>query len=186
MPHTIYPTFLKQCAPTSRNNVTQVLSEVSQNGVIRGRVMHTEPTYSVTLTHSGMNDKDVNMWDAWWKVHKGDTIEFTWVPDNGSYVGIFQDPPALEFDAQGSYRNFTLTVNLLCKKKSATTVSYAIAATPGSFYPKDAGIPSNLAALVALGAFGNTRAWKTGEYIVLGDASEAYWDSSAWQAGRAP
>jgi hypothetical protein len=29
-------------------------------------------------------------------------------------------------------------------------------------------------------------AWTTGQYVVLGDATHAYWSGAAWTAGQAP
>lgn len=36
------------------------------------------------------------------------------------------------------------------------------------------------------GGTGTDAAFATGQYVVLGDASQAYWDGSAWQVGTAP
>ena len=59
----------------------------------------------------------------------------------------------------------------------------ATAGTPGSF---NHDVPADLATLNALGALGNTVAWVAGEWVVLGDASEAYWDGSVWVSGKVP
>lgn len=59
------------------------------------------------------------------------------------------------------------------------------AGTPGSFTPAGSDVPANLAALQALGALGQTTAWATGQYVVLGDASNAHWNGTAWIAGIA-
>jgi hypothetical protein len=45
-------------------------------------------------------------------------------------------------------------------------------------------IPATLAAMTGLAATPAT-AWTTGESVVLGDASEASWDGTAWIAGPA-
>jgi hypothetical protein len=50
----------------------------------------------------------------------------------------------------------------------------------------DATRPADLGALTDLGALGNTTAWPTGNYVVLADGSEAYWDSNSWELGRKP
>lgn len=47
-------------------------------------------------------------------------------------------------------------------------------------------LPFSLQELVWLGALGETVAWLTGESVVLGDGSSAYWDGSGWVAGVAP
>lgn len=52
--------------------------------------------------------------------------------------------------------------------------------TPGSFTPTGAALPANLAGLQALGALGQTTAWAVGEYVVLGDATSATWNGTAW------
>jgi hypothetical protein len=50
----------------------------------------------------------------------------------------------------------------------------------------DATRPADLGALTDLGALGNTTAWPTGNYVVLADSSEAYWDGNSWELGRKP
>lgn len=59
------------------------------------------------------------------------------------------------------------------------------AGTPGEFTPAGSATPADLTALQALGALGQTTAWTTGQYVVLGDASEAHWTGTAWAVGRA-
>lgn len=66
------------------------------------------------------------------------------------------------------------------------------AGTPGAFTPTGATLPANLAALTSdpvVGVGGTsapTTAWTVGQYVLLADASSAYWDGSAWVAGAAP
>lgn len=66
------------------------------------------------------------------------------------------------------------------------------AGTPGAFAPPNATLPANLAALKAdtiVGDAGSSKpgaAWTTGQWVVLADASQAYWDGTAWQVGTAP
>jgi hypothetical protein len=61
----------------------------------------------------------------------------------------------------------------------------ATAGTPGSFTPSGASTPASLAAMTGITASPAT-AWTTGQYVLLGDASHAHWDGSAWVAGDAP
>lgn len=61
----------------------------------------------------------------------------------------------------------------------------ATAGTPGAFLPTGVVAPADLATLQGLGALGQTTAWTTGQYVVLGDASHAYWDGAAWAVGQA-
>lgn len=69
-------------------------------------------------------------------------------------------------------------------------IASAVPGTPGQF--KNAygqvvsSMPADLAALNLLGALGNMDPWTEGQYVVLGDGSEAYWSGTAWTAGRAP
>jgi len=71
-------------------------------------------------------------------------------------------------------------------------VTSVSAGSPGAFAPGNATIPATLAALRADPVVGNagtakpTAAWTAGQYVIVGDASHAYWDGLAWQAGSAP
>lgn len=62
----------------------------------------------------------------------------------------------------------------------------AAAGSPGELSPTDSYPPANIddAALDSLVATPAT-AWTSGQYIVLGDGSEAHWDSTDWVEGRA-
>lgn len=65
-------------------------------------------------------------------------------------------------------------------------VTAVTAGIPATLTPVNATRPANLAALTLAGALGNTAAWTPGQYVVLGDSTEAYWDSNSWELGRAP
>lgn len=67
---------------------------------------------------------------------------------------------------------------------SGTPATGATAGTPGSFTPSGSTTPANLAAMSSVTASPAT-AWTTGKYVVLGDATEAYWNGTAWVSGRA-
>lgn len=58
--------------------------------------------------------------------------------------------------------------------------------TPGSFGPSGATSPYNLSALQDLGDLGETTAWDPGEYVLLGDGTQAHWDGDSWASGAAP
>ena len=60
------------------------------------------------------------------------------------------------------------------------------AGTPGAFTPANAETPADLAVLQGLGALGQTALWNTGDYVVLDDGTDAYFDGTDWQQGRAP
>lgn len=57
--------------------------------------------------------------------------------------------------------------------------------TPGSLVPAGAAVPANITALRALGTLGQTTAWTTGQYIVLGNAAQVSWDGTDWKTGAA-
>jgi hypothetical protein len=64
----------------------------------------------------------------------------------------------------------------------------ALAGTPGSFLG-GAGVedPADLTELRAeVKPAGSLEAWYNGQYVVLGDASHAYWDGNSWEVGEAP
>lgn len=63
----------------------------------------------------------------------------------------------------------------------------ATAGTPGAFTPAGANLPDTLADLQASAIVASpATAWTTGQFVVLGDSSHAYWDSNSWEAGEAP
>lgn len=71
---------------------------------------------------------------------------------------------------------------------AAVTPTGVVPGTPGQFTPLGADVPDNLAALQALGAFGQTTAWKERligtlpEYVILDDGTLATWDGAGWDA----
>jgi hypothetical protein len=73
-----------------------------------------------------------------------------------------------------------------CFSNLGIPISAISAGTPGTYSPVDATRPTNLNVLSDAGALGNTTAWTTGQYIVLRDGSEAYWDGNSWELGRKP
>ncbi|WEK60503.1 MAG: hypothetical protein P0Y60_14475 [Candidatus Microbacterium colombiense] len=60
----------------------------------------------------------------------------------------------------------------------------ATAGTPGAFTPSGATVPANITALRALGDLGQTTAWTTGQYIVIG-TGQVSWDGTDWKTGAA-
>lgn len=60
----------------------------------------------------------------------------------------------------------------------------ATAGTPGAFTPPGSVPPANLAAMTGVTA-SPTSAWTTGQYVTLGDSSQAHWSGTAWAAGPA-
>ena len=62
----------------------------------------------------------------------------------------------------------------------------ATAGSPATLTPADSYPPADFAALTADPLTASpTTAWTTGQYVVLGDDSRAYWNGTAWVAGTA-
>jgi hypothetical protein len=61
----------------------------------------------------------------------------------------------------------------------------ATAGTPGTWTPGGSTPPANLAATTGLTASPAT-AWTTGQNVILGDATTAFWDGDSWEPGVAP
>lgn len=74
---------------------------------------------------------------------------------------------------------------------AVVAITGVTAGSPGSFQPANATVPATLAALKADGVVGDagtakpTTAWTTGQHVVLGDATQASWNATAWIAGPA-
>lgn len=70
---------------------------------------------------------------------------------------------------------------------SGPVATGATAGIPATLTPVDSYPPETLALLQAGSVIASPlTAWTTGQYLVLGDDSEAYWDSNSWEPGRAP
>ena len=61
----------------------------------------------------------------------------------------------------------------------------ASAGSPGTWTPSGGQPPADFAALSSMTA-DPTTAWSEGQYVTLGDNSDAYWDGTNWVVGRAP
>jgi hypothetical protein len=60
----------------------------------------------------------------------------------------------------------------------------ATAGTPGVWTPPNADTPNSFTKMDTITAAPAT-AWTAGQYVVLGDGSEAHWGGAAWTSGRA-
>ncbi len=67
----------------------------------------------------------------------------------------------------------------------ATPATGATAGTPGVWTPSGSTAPADFSGMTGITA-SPTTAWTTGQYVVLADSSQAYWDGTAWQVGAAP
>lgn len=103
---------IPQCEGSTRNEVTNVLTDVSDNGVIRGRTMDDTSTYELSLVHIGLTHDTFAMLDAWWQTNKRNRISVTWVPDGVGYDGVPKKSPAVRYVNGG----FDVTMILLVKQ----------------------------------------------------------------------
>jgi hypothetical protein len=71
-----------------------------------------------------------------------------------------------------------------CFVNNGIPVTAITAGIPATYTPVNATKPANLAAITLAGALGNSASWTAGQYAVLGDGSEVYWDGNSWEAGR--
>jgi hypothetical protein len=60
----------------------------------------------------------------------------------------------------------------------------ATAGAPGAWTPALADTPNSFTKMDTITASPLT-AWTPGQYVTLGDGSEAHWSGAAWQSGRA-
>ena len=83
-----------------------------------------------------------------------------------------------------SKRGYATSPHEIWGDRDLTLVSVT-AGSPGYFTPTGAE-PATLTALQAAGALGQTATWTTGQYVLLGNGTEAYWNGTAWTVGRKP
>jgi hypothetical protein len=134
--------------------------------------------------------------------HNSETVDFTWNPTADpvdEWVGkvtvqalnIGGDVNTrITTEASWPITELTMPTRLGGKKVigSATAATGVTAGTPGAFVPPDA-IPGSLTTLKAdpvIGDAGTSKpgaTWTTGQYVVLGDASQAHWNGTAWATG---
>jgi hypothetical protein len=70
---------------------------------------------------------------------------------------------------------------------SGPAATGATAGIPATLTPADSYPPETFADLLATPLTASpTSAWTTGQHVVLGDGSKAYWNATAWVAGTAP
>jgi hypothetical protein len=107
------------------------------------------------------------------EIYRGDDLSFG---DTESLAGLPLGVKPMTYGAN----NWTYAITPL----GAITATGVTEGSPGAFTPAGATIPANLTELQSSTIVG-TGAWTTGEYVVLGDASSAYWDGDSWTSGVA-
>jgi hypothetical protein len=130
------------------------------------------------------NADDVTLWQAasaptpgWLKLQPNDVEPDAWQGlaylDASIDCSLAAPKVSGNFKAAGSWTT-----------PGSAVATGATAGTPGTFTPPGAAPPANLAGMTGIVATPTT-AWTTGQHVVLGDASHAYWNATAWTAGDA-
>lgn len=137
--------------------------------------------------------------------HDGEIVDFTWSPTDDAQdawtgkvtVGALlvggDVNTRITNDAEWKITQLVTPPRLgsITVIGSATAITGVTAGTPGAFTPSGSTPPANLAALKAdpvVGDSGTNKpgtAWATGQFVDLGDSSDASWDGTAWQSGPA-
>ncbi|MEU9795064.1 hypothetical protein AB0E27_31515 [Streptomyces sparsogenes] len=107
------------------------------------------------------------------EIYRADDVSFG---DTESLAGL---PIGVKPMAYGA-NNWTYAITPL----GSVAATGATAGKPGTFTPAGAVIPNDLADLALITASPAT-AWTTGQYVALGDGTNAYWDGDSWAAGIA-
>lgn len=138
--------------------------------------------------------------------HDGEIVDFTWNPTSepddawtgkvtvGALLVGGDVNTRITTDLEWKITELTTPVRLGSKLvigSAVVAITGVTAGTPGAFVPSNATLPANLTALKAdpvVGDAGTSKpsaAWTAGQWVVLGDSSEAHWDGTAWQSGKA-
>jgi len=85
-------------------------------------------------------------------------------------------------DGSSAYWDGTAWVAGVAPGEAPVVATGATAGSPGTFTPSGATAPADLAGLASVVATPPTP-WTTGQHVILGDASHASWNGTAWVAG---
>ena len=113
------------------------------------------------------------------EILRGDDFE---ISDTESLAGLPLDIKPMFYvpSNQASANSWTWALTPLQAVPNATG---ATAGTPGSFTPNGSSVPNNIAMLSDVKATPTTK-WTTGQYVTLGDGTQAHWNGTAWGAGK--
>lgn len=139
--------------------------------------------------------------------HNAVTVPFEWQPTNqvaDRWAGRVK-VTALDVGGEVAERNTSQAqwpiselfmparlggLQVIPNQVGTVAITGVTAGSPGAFQPGDATLPSSLAALKVNSVVGDdgtnkpSAMWSSGQYVVLADASEAYWTGIAWTEGR--
>jgi len=163
------------CEPGVGAQYGYMLVPFSKGGIIGDFTVGND---AVNFTLSGARSKDGSAWG---------TGPYD-VVDNGA-ADLFDPGPLLDpIDAKDHLHMQLTTVEPPepeCGfQPLGTPATGATAGQPGTFTPANSYGPMTLTDMSGVTA-SPTTAWTSGQFVVLGDGSQAHWSGSAWQAGAA-
>lgn len=139
---------------------------------------HTLENGAVTFTVQGMTTKSGNAWGSG---------PYNVVPDEANDPAPLNDPLTADDHYLVRWTNVAPPEPGCSCLSSGVPPTSATAGTPGTWEPTGSYPATTFEDLTTLGVTADpVTAWATGEHVVLGDNSHAYWDGSAWVAGEAP
>jgi hypothetical protein len=118
------------------------------------------------------------------KGEKQDAVAF---PASAAANDVFNESPNVAGAADNTVTYLTRS-DATAPAPGYIAITDVTAGTPGAFVPPNATLPASLAALKADPAVGDTAksgdpAWTTGQYVTLGDATQANWGGTTWEVG---
>lgn len=120
------------------------------------------------------------LWAPSVEVLRGDDFS---ISDRESLAGLPLDIKPMFYTPSGSQTAYNWTWSLT-PLQAAPNATGATAGNPGTFTPNGSAAPNNLSLLSSVTASPNT-AWTTGQHVLLGNGTKAYWNGTAWAAGQA-
>lgn len=146
------------------------------NGMI-GVPNDPQPTQCAFLVVFLDGDNHFGFWAPKSEIYRADDMAMS---DTESLAGMPLGVKPMAYQSNA----FTYAVTPL--GDNAVPATGATAGIPGAFTPTGAALPADLTTLQAGSVTANpTTAWTAGQYIVLGDGSNAHWSSTAWAANAA-
>jgi hypothetical protein len=108
----------------------------------------------------------------------------TFKPDEAALLNV---EFSLQAEAGKDPYNLVFSKDCFPGVGGTTPATGATAGIPGSWTPSGSDPPYSLVDLQSSGVVASPNtAWTSGQYVVLGDASQASWDGTAWEAGAQP
>jgi hypothetical protein len=145
-----------------------------QGGVLGDRTIENA---AITFTIQGMNTRKGSAWDVG---------PYNVMLDETGTPGPLLTPITTKTHERFFFTSVAPPEPGCACEASGPAATGATAGTPATWTPADSYAPETFAALTTANptASPNT-AWTAGQYVVLGDDSEAHWNGTAWAAGRA-